>query len=171
MAISNATLTDVPALAALVNSAYRGENSRRGWTTEANMIDGQRIDEATLIDYLTDDHTYILKYTDTDGYLTGCVYLQKQGDKLYLGMLSVSPLLQAKGIGRQLLQAGEQHAKKLNCTSVFMTVIDSRLELISWYERRGYQKTGEIIPLIIPEKYGVLKQPLNMLVLQKNVAD
>jgi ribosomal protein S18 acetylase RimI-like enzyme len=169
MLIIPSTLNDVPELTLLINSAYRGESSKKGWTTEANLIDGQRIDEASLTDLMEDPDAIILKHTDDNGSITGCVYLQKRGSKLYLGMLTVSPELQTGGIGRKLLFAAEEYAHTINYNTIVMTVITTRTELLNWYERRGYQKTGEVIPLNIPEKYGILKQPVDMFILQKVV--
>jgi ribosomal protein S18 acetylase RimI-like enzyme len=169
MSIIPATLTDVPELTALINSSYRGESSKKGWTTEADLIDGQRIDNESLTEQMEDPNAVVLKNTDDTGKITGCVYLQKRGDKLYLGMLTVSPLLQANGLGRQLLQAAEDYARQINYHTITMTVITTRTELLNWYERRGYQKTGEMIPLVIPEQFGILKQPLEMFRLEKAV--
>ncbi|MDB5060376.1 MAG: family acetyltransferase [Mucilaginibacter sp.] len=169
MSIIPATLTDVPELTTLINSSYRGESSKKGWTTEANLIDGQRIDNESLTEQMEDPNAVVLKNIDETGKITGCVYLQKRGDKLYLGMLTVSPLLQTNGLGRQLLQAAEDYARSINYHTITMTVITTRTELVSWYERRGYQKNGEVIPLVIPEKFGILKQPLNMFKLEKEV--
>lgn len=169
MAIIPATLNDVAELVTLVNSGYRGEISKKGWTTEANMIDGQRIDAEGIIEQMTDPNAVILKKINEDGQIAGCVYLQKQSDKLYLGMLTVSPLLQANGLGRQLLAAAEDYARSINYQTIAMTVITTRTELLDWYQRRGYTKTGEIIPLNITERNGILKQPLEMFKLQKNL--
>jgi ribosomal protein S18 acetylase RimI-like enzyme len=169
MSIIPAALIDVPELTALINSSYRGESSKKGWTTEANLIGGQRIDNESLTEQMEDPNAVVLKNTDDTGKITGCVYLQKRGDKLYLGMLTVSPLLQANGLGRQLLQAAEDYARSINYHTITMTVITTRTELVNWYERRGYQKSGEIIPLVIPKKFGILNQPLNMFKLEKAV--
>ncbi|MFD0767205.1 GNAT family N-acetyltransferase [Mucilaginibacter lutimaris] len=169
MAITPAILTDVPELVALINSAYRGESSKKGWTTEANLIDGQRIDAEGLTEQMDDSDAIILKNTNDEGHITGCVYLQKRSDKLYLGMLTVSPTLQAGGLGRKLLQAAEDYARSINYHTIVMTVITTRTELLEWYERRGYSKTGEIIPLNITERNGILRQPVEMYKLEKSV--
>ena len=169
MSIIPATLADVPELTALINSSYRGESSKKGWTTEANLIGGQRIDNESLSEQMEDPNAVVLKNTDDHGKITGCVYLQKRDDKLYLGMLTVSPLLQANGLGRQLLHAAEDYAHSINYHTITMTVITTRTELVNWYERRGYQKTGEVIPLIITEKFGILKQPIEMFRLKKAI--
>lgn len=169
MAITPATLTDVPELVVLINSAYRGESSKKGWTTEANLIGGQRIDDEGLTEQMSDTDAVILKNTNEDGGITGCVYLQKRGEKLYLGMLTVSPTLQANGLGRRLLEAAEDYARNIHYHTITMTVITTRTELLDWYERRGYAKTGEVIPLNITERNGILNQPVEMFKLEKTV--
>lgn len=169
MAITPATLTDVPELVVLINSAYRGESSKKGWTTEANLIGGQRIDDEGLSEQMSDPDAVILKHTNEDGLITGCVYLQKRGEKLYLGMLTVSPTLQANGLGRKLLTAAEDYARNINYHTITMTVITTRTELLDWYERRGYAKTGEVIPLNITERNGILNQPVEMFKLEKSL--
>src|SRR5215213_3509923 len=139
--ISAAKLKDVSELNMLVNSAYRGDSSRQGWTTEADLLDGIRIDEERLAELIQKQSSVILKYVDESKKIIGCVHLEKKGDRLYLGMLTVFPLLQSKGIGKELMRAGEEHAKNQNCLSVYMTVITDRIELIAWYERYGYKNT------------------------------
>ncbi|MFI5139072.1 MAG: GNAT family N-acetyltransferase [Sphingobacteriales bacterium] len=169
MPITKATQTDVPELNILVNSAYRGETSKKGWTTEANLLDGLRIDEETLSGYFTDPNIIILKNTNEEGQITGCVYLEVREPKLYVGMFSVSPLLQGKGVGRNLLLEAEAYAKQLNCGTLTMTVISTRLELISWYERRGFKAAGEIQPFHDGKKFGIPKQHIELIVLEKSV--
>jgi GNAT superfamily N-acetyltransferase len=169
MPVTIATLTDVPELNILVNSAYRGENSKKGWTSESHLLDGIRIDEPTLIEYFNDPAITILKNTDENGQITGCVYLEQRLPKLYVGMFSVSPFLQGKGIGKDLLIAAETYAKQVNCHTLTMTVISIRYELISWYQRRGYQLTGEILPFHVDKKFGIPKQTIELAVLEKSV--
>ena len=169
MPITKATLTDVPELNKLINSAYRGESSKKGWTTEAHLLDGLRIDEATLNGYFEDPNIIILKNTDENGQITGSVYLEVRGRKLYVGMFSVSPLLQGKGLGRELLDAAANYAKQLRCHTLTMTVISTRLELISWYQRRGFKATGETQPFHVEKKFGTTKQPIELIVLEKGV--
>lgn len=166
-----ATLADIPEINALVNGAYRGDSGRQGWTTEADLIDGTRIDETILTNLINREDTTVLLYRE-DKNLLGCVELRKEGYKLYLGMLSVSPLSQNKGIGKKLMSAAEAHAKEKKCTSIFMTVISVREELLNWYQRHGYVLTGERKPFIVPdERWGKPKSKLEFLVLEKKLTN
>jgi len=110
-----------------------------------------------------------LKYLNEEGKLEGCVLLNKRDNRVYLGMFSVSPLAQGKGIGKKLLAAADDYAREHNCTSIYMTVITVREELIAWYERNGYRKTGKVLPFPVDERFGIPTQPLEMLVLEKHI--
>lgn len=169
MCIKKAIIADTEELTKLVNSAYRGESSKTGWTSEAHLLDDTRIDDLEMFSYLQDNRITILKYLDDNEVIKGCVYLEPKEGKLYLGMLTVSPLVQAQGIGRQLLEAAEKHAKKNHLAAIFMTVITSRYELIAWYGRRGFNATGEMRPFPVHEKFGIKKQPLELMVMEKKV--
>lgn len=167
--ISPATLQDVPELNILVNSAYRGESSKKGWTTEEHLLGGIRTDEGDLSALLQKENVTILKYTES-GKIIGSVYLEKQADKLYLGMLTVSPELQGGGIGKKLMQASEDFAKEQQLSKVSMTVISVRKELIEYYERRGYKHTGETKPFPMNDpKFGLPKQLLEFIVMEKQL--
>jgi ribosomal protein S18 acetylase RimI-like enzyme len=166
MPFTFAVPSDIPVLTRLVNSAYREEG---GWTHESHLLEGPRTNEAGIIELMHDLQSMILKYTDEKDALTGCVYLQKQGDKLYLGLLSVSPVLQGRGVGRNLLEAAVAYAREMQCTSIRITVISVRHELIAWYERHGYKRTGETEPFPAGEKFGIQKQRLELVVLEKPV--
>ena len=167
--ISPATFTDATAIEKLVNSAYRGEDAKQGWTTEADLLDGTRITKEILEELLQKKDTTVLKFTEGTT-LLGCVELRKVNNKLYLGMLSVKPTTQGRGIGKKLLWEAEVHAKQNNCSSIFMTVIDGRTELIDWYIRHGYRLTGERKPLVLPdERWGIPKKQLQFIVLEKHL--
>ncbi|MEO7984820.1 MAG: GNAT family N-acetyltransferase [Bacteroidota bacterium] len=170
MPVPPAAIKDIPVLVALINSAYRGEVSKKGWTTEADLLEGElRTDIPTLTEIMSGPGAFILKYTDQDGLVTGSVFLQKQERGLYLGMLSVSPLHQATGIGKQLMRAAEQYAAVNNCSCIFMHVISVRPELIAWYERLGYYKTGETKPLPADTRFGIPTQPLEFAIMEKQI--
>lgn len=167
LSILTATLEDIPALLALLNSAYRGEESRKGWTTEADLLDGNiRTDVETLERLLSEPEGVILKCTGNDQ-IVGCVHLKKNGERLYLGMLSVSPSEQGRGIGKMFLKRAEEHAREVGCTKIYMQVISIRTELNNWYVRHGYVATGERFPFDVDEKYGVQTQPLEFMILEK----
>ena len=168
--ITQATTEDAPALEMLVNSAYRGDASRQGWTTEADLLDGTRTDAAGIAEIIQTSGTSLLKYVE-DNEILGCVELRNHNGKLYLGMLTVRPHLQGKGIGKKLLKAAEDEAKSQNCASVFMTVISVRKELIDWYLRHGYQLTGERKPFAFTDpRFGQPKMKLEFVVLEKLIS-
>jgi ribosomal protein S18 acetylase RimI-like enzyme len=142
MKITRAKLEDAKELDKLVNSAYRGEESKKGWTTEAEILDGIRIDEKALEIMLAKPGVTILKVTDEHGKILGTVCLEVKSNDLYLGMFAVSPLSQGNGLGKSLLMAAENFAIENNCTRIVISVISTRVELINWYSRHGYVATG-----------------------------
>ncbi|KAH7305845.1 acyl-CoA N-acyltransferase [Stachybotrys elegans] len=143
-----ATVEDAPVIAALVKSAYRGESSRAGWTTEADYVADERIDAKGVSDKINDPAGVILMAYDKDGVLAACCELLKKSEKLgYFGLFAVDPQRQAGGLGRQVLAAAEAYAKnEMKVAGLEMQVIWLRDELISWYQRRGYNKTSETKP-------------------------
>jgi ribosomal protein S18 acetylase RimI-like enzyme len=169
VAISVAGIADSEQLLGLVNSSYRGESSRRGWTTEADLIAGEvRIDEATLQQVLITPGSIVLGYWRAET-LVGCVNLQHKGDYLYLGMFSVSPEHQNAGIGRKLLNAAVEVAGQWHLGAIKMSVISVRSELIAWYMRNGYADTGERIPFQEDGMSGKHLRQLEFMVLRKPV--
>ncbi|MBO9711866.1 GNAT family N-acetyltransferase [Sphingomonas sp.] len=166
LAIRPATPADLPALHPVIERAYRGESARLGWTHEADLIiEGERTDLATLQGIVADPQSRLLVAL-YGGAVIGCVHVQAKGDGLaYLGLLCIEPTLQANGLGRQLVDAAETTARDiLGCAEIEMTVIDRRSELLAWYERRGYARTGEQrdfpIELDPPLFMAVLAKPL-----------
>jgi ribosomal protein S18 acetylase RimI-like enzyme len=165
-----ASTEDIPALNILVNSAYRGESSKQGWTTEADLLDGIRTDEKGLQNTLEKPNSWILKCVDELSQILACVHLEKNADQLYLGMLTVAPNLQNKGIGKLLLLEAEKMASQQACTSIYMTVITERTELIAWYEKHGYINTGITKPFPMDDPaFGLPKKQLEFVVLQKDI--
>jgi N-acetylglutamate synthase-like GNAT family acetyltransferase len=149
--IRPARASDVPALLDLVTSAYRGDASRAGWTTEADLIDGGRTDADELTELLPD----LLVAEDETG-LLGCCAMTERDGVGYFGTFAVRPTLQGGGVGSQLLAAAEARALERGLPAVEMTVLSVREELIAYYERRGYTRTGESRPF----PYGVTKNGL-----------
>ncbi|RYG17866.1 MAG: GNAT family N-acetyltransferase [Chitinophagaceae bacterium] len=145
MNINRAQLKDIKELETLVNSAYRGEDSKKGWTTEAEILGGIRVDEEALKILVEKPKVTILKLNDINDQIIGTVCLEIKSQELYLGMFAVSPLEQGKGIGKALLVAAENHALQNNCKKIVISVISTRVELIEWYRRHGYVSTGNSI--------------------------
>ena len=169
----SAGLYDVPALDSLVQAAYRGEASREGWTTEADLLGGQRTDPEALMLIIEGDASRIVIAED-DGVVVGCCQLERrEGEAAYLGMLAVWPSLQARGVGRAVVAEGERVARsEWAAERVQMTVIRQRTELIAWYERLGYQRTGETRPFPYgDERFGLPNvDDLEFVVLEKRLA-
>lgn len=169
ISITTATDVDIQEISDLVNSAYRGESSKQGWTTEAELLDGARTDPNSLLQQMMQPGQTILKAIDSTNKIIGCVSLQEKTPLLYLGMLTVNPHLQANGIGKELLVASEIYAKAQGLTAIEMTVISVRAELIAWYVRKGYVATGETRAFPTDTKFGIKKQELQFLVLEKKM--
>ena len=167
--ITKATLEDIPALTILINSAYRGETSKKGWTTEAHLLEGKRTDDQEMTEILLNPKNTILKYTENNQ-IIGSVLLVEKEHQLYLGMLTVSPELQNSGIGKKMLAEAENHAKAVGLSNIIMTVISVREELIAWYKRHGYVDTG--VREAFPESdihVTITDEPLEFVFLEKRL--
>jgi ribosomal protein S18 acetylase RimI-like enzyme len=141
-----ATSADIPALHDLVESAYRGERSAAGWTSEAHLLGGQRTDRKLLADGIADPAQAVLLFEDAF-VLKGSVTVERRDDYGYIGMVCVCPLAQGGGLGRRMLDIAEAYiTREWQLMSARMTVIAQRPELIGWYQRRGYALTGETAP-------------------------
>ncbi len=168
----SAVPADIPALVALVTSAYRGDVSKQGWTTEADMLDGQRIDPDVLARDIERDRSRIL-LAERDGMLLACAHVAEDEGAGYFGMFSVRPDLQGGGVGKAMLAEAERVARdEWRLPAMRMTVIDIRHELIAFYERRGYVRTGIKKPFPYgDERYGIPKRDdLRFEILEKPLA-
>ena len=154
-----ATLADIDALVVLVTSAYRGDASKQGWTTEADMLDGQRIDPGVLRKDIERQRSLII-IAEREAQLLACVHVAEDDGAGYLGMFSVKPDLQGGGVGKRLLAEAECIARdEWKLPAMRMTVIDIRDELIAFYERRGYRRTGVTKPFPYgDERFGIPKR-------------
>ncbi|MFE8014186.1 GNAT family N-acetyltransferase [Streptomyces antibioticus] len=142
----DATDADVDVLVALVESAYRGDSSRAGWTTEADILEGQRTDPEGVLEVIKSPDSRLL-VVERDGRTVACCQLEHRGDHAYFGMFAVSPTLQGAGLGKLVIAEAERRARATwGVAEMHMTVIDVREDLIAWYERRGYRRTGRTSP-------------------------
>jgi ribosomal protein S18 acetylase RimI-like enzyme len=164
-----AGVADIPAVLALVQSAYRGDSGRRGWTTESDLLDGQRTDAADIAELLARPDSLVL-LAERDGRLLASCHVEKLPEGGYFGMFAVDPLQQGDGLGKAVLAEAERTAReRWQCRAMHMTVIVQRGELIAWYERRGYRRTGRYKPFPYgDERFGIpLRDDLRFEVLVK----
>ncbi|MEV8086814.1 GNAT family N-acetyltransferase [Streptomyces nigra] len=152
----DATDADVDPIVALVESAYRGDSSRAGWTTEADILEGQRTDPEGVLEVVKSPDSRLLT-VERDGRIVACCQLEHRGTYAYFGMFAVSPELQGAGLGKVIIAEAERQARATwGVTEMHMTVISVRNDLIAWYERRGYRRTGRMTPFPYgDERFGV----------------
>ncbi|WP_456268898.1 GNAT family N-acetyltransferase [Kushneria sp. AK178] len=170
-----ATTDDIQALIHLVTSAYRGESSRTGWTTEADLLDGERIVPEVLRGDIERSGSVVIiaeRPGDSTHELVACAHVGEEDGTGYFGMFAVRPWLQGHGIGQAVLAEAERVVREeLGLDRLRMTVIDVRLELIAWYERRGYARTGDYLPFPYgDERFGTPRRDdLRFAVLEKTL--
>lgn len=163
-----ATTHDIDLLADLVNSAYRGASSRTGWTTEADLLGGQRTDRDEISSLIATPNSVILLGMQNSD-IIATLHLQHDGSNAHLGMFAIRPGLQGTGIGKQCLHQAEHYAQQhWGVAAMLMTVITLRTELIAYYERRGYRRTGALKPFPTSPRFGIPKvEGLQLAVLEK----
>ncbi len=174
LTVREAAPADAERITELIESAYRGHSSRQGWTTEADLLDGQRTDLAAVRDALAHADIRLLIATSSEDVLLGCCQIERRGKrKAYFGSFAVRPQRQNTGLGKALLAAAESAAgAQWGVTTMEMTVIAQRSELIAWYLRRGYELTGETRPFPYDDERAGLprRADLHFVVLEKQLA-
>ena len=158
--------SDATAIAALVESAYRGDESRRGWTTDASLFPDNRTNVQEIAGLLADPEArFVLAHDGAE--LVGCAMIRNEHGAGYFGMFAVNPKLQGAGLGKQVLTFAEEQARTLwNCSEMAMTVISIREELIAFYQRRGYRQTATK-PFPFDKEPGARRKDFHFLVLTK----
>lgn len=147
---------DIPALVALIESAYRGDASRAGWTTEADLLEGQRTDPEGVGAVVKDPDSMLLT-VERGGRIVACCQLERRNGHAYFGMFAVRPDLQGAGLGKRVIDEAERVVRaEWGAAAMHMTVIIQREDLIAWYERRGYARTGKTSPFPYgDERFGI----------------
>ncbi|TXI16858.1 MAG: GNAT family N-acetyltransferase [Nitrosomonas sp.] len=152
--LRKAVYEQAQAIADLVNLTYRGDI---GWTTEASIISGDRTSRNEIQAALMDPDAYFF-ITSQAQLLTSCIYVAKKQDYAYIGFFSVHPSLQGKGLGKFVLAQTEIFAMEtMRVRKFIMFVVSQRQELIAFYERRGYVRTGRIETYPVQTNIGVPK--------------
>lgn len=167
-----ARIGDLAHLVALVESAYRGDASRVGWTTEADLLAGQRTDPEMVRALIVSPHDAVLVVPDADG-LVACCTVGRHDGRVGFGMFAVRPGVQGHGVGAAMLHAAQRYARRRwAADEIEMTVLAQRTELIAWYERRGFARTGETRPFPYgDERFGrPLRDDLRFVVLRRSLA-
>ena len=173
--VRTATADDVAAIVDLVQSAYRGDPSRLGWTTEADLLDGQRTDVEAVAETIASAASVVLLAAADAGSLVACCQIDRSDDGVsHFGLFAVRPGVQGGGVGRDLLARAESYARdNFGATTMVMTVIAQRAELIAWYERQGYTRTGQTRPFHYgDERFGIPRRDdLHFVVLSKALSN
>ena len=173
MLLQTAEDDDLPAVAALMNAAFRGEMVGRSWTTEAGFITGERTSEARLREEMGRGRHLLVAKDGEPAVVRGCVTLRELGEvRWYLGGLAVEPEMQGEGFGRRMMLAAEEFAAGRGAAVMEITVINVRETLIAWYERRGYVRTGEVRAFPYgDDRFGVpMRDDLAFVVLEKRTS-
>lgn len=159
---------DAPAIRTLVERCYRGDAARAGWTSEADILEGPRTSETEIGDLIITPGHYFVLGEDADGRLVATGLLERRGQDGYFGMLAIDPVAQGTGIGRQFLARLEQSARELwRSKKMSLVVISLRTELIAWYERRGYTRTGKVHPFPFSPTSGERQRDFNLIEMAK----
>lgn len=166
-----AVASDATQLVTLVRSAYRGSTSRHSWSSEADLVAGERIDKGQVLDLIERSGSMLLVLDEADG-LLACCQLEDRGAGLaYLGTLAVRPTAQGRGIGRRVVTEAERRVTdEFAARALELTVLAQQQAPILWYERLGFKSTGETRPFPADPRYARPKRDdLYFVVLRKEL--
>jgi GNAT superfamily N-acetyltransferase len=165
-----ADLDEAPHITALIERAYRGEESKSGWTSEADLLTGPRTSVDEIAAIMRDPLARFLVADAADGGLAACALIRNEQGSGYFGMFAVRPDIQGAGLGKAMLAAAERCIKDLwRLETVYMTVINLRQDLIAYYERRGYRRTGERKPFPFDAVTSATRKDFHLTVLRKSL--
>lgn len=157
--LRTASVADAIAIADLVNRAYRPEAGQAGWTHESGLVSGMRTSPDQVRAALARPHSVILVVGST-AEIVACVHVEQSGVAASIGMLAVAPALQGRGLGDRMLAAAERHATRVfGVATLTLTVVAPRAELLAFYERRGYRKTGAVAAYPVAQGVGTPRVP------------
>jgi GNAT superfamily N-acetyltransferase len=167
LTITPAERKNIKNITQLINSAYRGDATGMGWTSESEYMEGLRATEASMERLFDRPDSDNFQCIDRMGQIVGFVSLEMRPDYVYLGLLSVLPKTQAGGVGKRILNFADGYARAAGRQAILITVVNVRAELIAWYERRGYRATGKTMPF--PEQAGKPKVPVCLIEMMKEI--
>ncbi len=131
ISVRRAHADDSPAIAALVNRAYQ---------VESFFVDGERTNAAEIAEMSRTGAFLVLE--QARGELAAAVFVDSHGDSAYIGMLSVSPDMQGRGLGKRLVRIAEALGEAMGCSSVGLKIVNLREDLGRWYRSLGYEEVG-----------------------------
>jgi RimJ/RimL family protein N-acetyltransferase len=158
--------SDATQLVRLVRSAYRGSV---GWASEADLVGGERIAATQLLEVIARPRSMLLVLEESDA-LLACCQLEDRGERLaFLGTFAVRPTAQGRGVGRRVVAEAERWATaEFGANVLEITVLAQQTALVHWYERLGFERTGELRPFPADVRYARPKRDdLHFVVLRK----
>jgi GNAT superfamily N-acetyltransferase len=167
LTITPAERENITVITQLINSAYRGDDTGMGWTSENEYMEGLRVTEADMERLFDRPGSDNFQCSDQMGEIVGFVSLERRPEDIYLGLLSVLPKTQAGGVGKRILNFADGYARAAGRRAILITVVNVRAELIAWYERRGYRVTGKTVPF--PDEAGKPKVPVWLIEMRKEI--
>jgi ribosomal protein S18 acetylase RimI-like enzyme len=172
---------DVPPLVALIERAYRGPETAGSWVSESHLLKGPRTSNTEISELIAQPDSRFL-IAERHGRILGCCLIQRLGTtecssgdigkgSAYFGMFAIDPTDHSTGLGKQILAEAERRVRDLwRSSSMVMTVINLREQLIEYYKRRGYTLTGATMPFPFSETSGEVTRDFHLVEMKKDLA-